>query len=361
VGTVGATSGKIYSISTVGSIAGVFLTTFLGMPYLGVVETLWAYGLALLAISLVGLRKPGALIIGALLVSASAFAPLRVGGEGVLFEGESVYNYVQVVRSSDGALLLKLNEGIGSQSVYYKGDIYTRGIWDYFLAPLLSKPGAKEVLVIGFAAGTVARQYLALSNASVTGVEIDPLVVDVAREYFDLEESERLKVAIADGRTFLTLRPDKFDIILMDAFNPPTIPFHLATREFFDLVKARLNPGGILAVNVPRYGEPAHVVDPICATMESVFGQVLLVDRRPAIPQLAIASPGGMDLEDFVSEVELNSIGAARRIVSGLVTRTTAFDGNMEMVFTDDRSSIEIQVHKIIFDFAGGEEDVDFD
>jgi hypothetical protein len=126
-------------------------------------------------------------------------------------------------------------------------------------------------------------------------------------------------------------------------------------------VKARLNPGGILAVNVPRYGEPAHVVDPICATMESVFGQVLLVDRRPAIPQLAIASPGGMDLEDFVSEVELNSIGAARRIVSGLVTRTTAFDGNREMVFTDDRSSIEIQVHKIIFDFAGGEEDVDFD
>jgi hypothetical protein len=68
-----------------------------------------------------------------------------------------------------------------------------------------------------------------------------------------------------------------------------------------------------------------------------------------------------MDPEDFVSEVELNSIGAARRIVSGLVTRTAAFDGSREMVFTDDRSSIEIQVHKIIFDFAGGEEDVDFD
>lgn len=352
VGTVGSTSGRIYSISTIGSIAGVFLTTFLCMPYLGVVETLLGYGLLLLVISTLGLRNPGFIVLGALILVVPILAPIQVGGEGVIFEGESVSNYVRIVRSPDGALLLKLNEGIGSQSVYYEHDIYTRGIWDFFLAPLLFKPEAERVLIVGFAGGTIARQYLALSNASIIGVEIDPLVVKVSKEYFGVEECDRLQVIVADGRTYLNLHRERFDIILMDAFNPPTIPFHLATKEFFQLAKERLKPGGLIAVNVPRYGEPTHVIDPVCATLESVFDTVLLVDRRPSIPQLAIASQDGIDLDDFILKVGQNAINAPMRIVNRLMSKTDVFEGSRDLILTDDRSSIEILVHNIIFDYA---------
>ncbi len=352
LGTVGSTSGRIYSISTVGSIAGVFLTTFVGMPYVGVVESLLAYGIALLLFGVVGSRK--ALTGGAgvaLLVASLLFAP-GIGGKDVIYQGESVYNYVQVVNSTNGALLLKLNEGIGSQSVYYQDDIYTRGIWDYFIAPALCNPGAEDVLIIGFAGGTVARQYLALTNASIVGVEIDPLVVKIGREFFGVEDGDRLEVVVADGRTYLTLTNRSFDIILMDAFNPPTIPFHLATREFFELVQAHLNPGGMFAANVPRFGEPTHVIDPICATLESVFGDVLVVDRRPNIPQLVMASQGGLELDDFVQMVGQNKLGTPPRIVEVLSTRTGEFAGGRSLILTDNRSPIEILVHNIIFDFA---------
>jgi len=165
---------------------------------------------------------------------------------------------------------------------------------------------------------------------------------------------------VTDGRTYLSLHREKFDIILMDAFNPPTIPFHLATKEFFELVKNRLNPGGLFAINVPRYGEAAHVVNPICATLGSVFGQVLLVDRRPDIPQLAIASVGGLDLADFTRGVRANLVSAPTWIVKDIADKTAAFDGGRDLVLTDDRSSIEILVHKIIFDYARGGERVGF-
>jgi spermidine synthase len=361
LGTVGSTSGRIYSISTIGSIVGVFLTTFVGMPYLGVVESLLAYGVALLVFGLAGSRRALMGALGAALMVASLLLTPGIGGRGVIYQGESVYNYVEVVNSTDGALLLKLNEGIGSQSVYYEDDIYTRGIWDYFIAPALVNPAAEDVLVIGFAGGTVAGQYLALTNASIVGVEIDPLVVRVGRDFFGVEESDRLEVVVADGRTFLTLIDRTYDIILMDAFNPPTIPFHLATREFFELVRAHLNPGGIFAANVPRYGEPAHVIDPICATLESVFEDVLDVDRRTNIPQLVMAFRDGIGLEEFVEMISQNRLATRPRIVEVLSTRTGVFDGGRSLILTDNRSPIEILVHNIIFDFARGGEPVEFE
>jgi hypothetical protein len=352
VGTVGTTSGRIYSIATVGSIAGVFVTTFLGMPYFGVVESLLAYGVALLALSVIGLRRPALASIGVLLFLTSLLAPLRVGDETTVFEGESIYNYVRVVSAPSGGLHLKLNEGIGSQSVYHEDDIFTYGIWDYFLAPLLFRPESERVLIVGFAGGSVARQYLALSNASIIGVEIDPLVIQLGKEFFGVSESERLEVVAADGRTFMTLNEDQFDIIVLDAFNPPTIPFHLATKEFFQLAMSRLRPGGLIAVNVPRYGEPTHVIDPVCATMESVFGPVLLVDRRPNIPQLAIGAKGGIDAGEFVQRMQENAIGAPARVTRVLEARTGYFEGSRRTILTDNRSPIEILVHRIIFDYA---------
>lgn len=358
VGTVGTTSGRIYAVSTVGSIAGVFLTVFVGMPYVGVVETLLGYGILVLTISALGLRSPLVAVGGGLVIIGVVLAPTQVGGE-TIFEGESVYNYVRVIESPSGALHLKLNEGIGSQSVYLEDDIYTRGIWDYFLAPLLVNPEARDVLIIGFAGGTVATQYLELSEARIVGVEIDPLVVELSKEYFGVRESDRLRVEVADGRTYLSMHREMFDIVVMDAFNPPTIPFHLATKEFFQLVESRLKENGAIAVNVPRYGEPRHVIDPVCATMEQVFGEVLLVDRRPNIPQLAIAFNGEMELDRFLFLIERNELSVPDRIVSGISRGVEVFDGDRGTILTDNRSPIEILVHDIIFDYAKGEDSVD--
>ena len=107
------------------------------------------------------------------------------------------------------------------------------------------------MLVIGNAGGTVARAFGELyPDVEIDGVEIDPEVSDAARRYMGLEDNPRLNVITADGRPFLELTDETYDLIVVDAYHQPYIPFYLATREFFDAVRDHLRPGGVIALNV---------------------------------------------------------------------------------------------------------------
>ncbi len=209
VASAGKTAGSLYALSTIGSITGSFVPVLVLIPLIGTAATFIALSLALLVPAVAGLvamrARPVALAaaLAALAVPALAVAApagVRPPDRGILLhERESAYNYIQVV-DEDGRRSLILNEGHAVHSVYDPDELLTGGPWDYFMvAPLMvedaAEPEPRDVLLIGLAGGTVARQLTAAYGPiPITGVEIDPEINEVAREYFALGELDNVDV-----------------------------------------------------------------------------------------------------------------------------------------------------------------------
>ena len=161
------------------------------------------------------------------------------------YEGESVYNYLQVYEN-ENEVALSTNVLFGVQSVYMKQDTLTGMYYDYAMAAPLMLDGRDvedmDVLILGMGTGTYAtqcRKYL--GNMNVEGVEIDDKIIDLSRQYFSL--SEEIPVTSYDGRAFLNAIDKKYDVIMVDAYQDITIPFQMSSVEFFSLVKDHLKEG----------------------------------------------------------------------------------------------------------------------
>lgn len=272
----GEVAGRLYALSTFGSIAGTFLSALVAIEAFGTARTMvgTAVLLALAAALLLGVRAlaAAALLAALLLVPAGAVK----GTAGLLYETESSYQYVSVVQLSDGARVLRLNEGVANQSLWRRDTVLTGAYWDLFLLlpPLLDRP-PRTMLVVGNAGGTVARAYGRLyPHVRIDGVEIDPVVTEVGRRYLGLGDNPRLHVTAEDGRTFLARTQRRYDLIVVDAYRQPYVPFQLATHEFFRLARSRLEPGGALAVNAARVPEDDRLSEGLATTIRSAFPQV---------------------------------------------------------------------------------------
>ena len=153
----------------------------------------------------------------------------------------------------------------------------TGGVWDAFLAlpPLLGRE-LERVAILGNAAGTTARALgVFYPEAQIDGVELDPAVSRVGRTYFGLDDNPRLTVHDADARPFLRSTDERYDLIVVDAYHQPYVPFYLATREFFRLVRERLAPGGIVALNVAAVPDDRRLVRAVGTTLAAEFPQVV--------------------------------------------------------------------------------------
>lgn len=272
VGSAGAVAGRLYALSTAGSLLGTFLSALVAIPLIGTQRTLLASAavLALTASILLGRRSlPLALAIAALL----ALPPGAVkAASGVVYEHESRYQFIQV-RERDGVRRLYLNEGIAVHSLWRADEVLTGGVWDTFLAvpALLQRPPAR-VAILGNAGGTVARAFGEFwPRAEIDGVEIDPAVTDVGLRFFGLADNPRVETHDADARPFLRRTDRRYDLVYVDAYHQPYVPFYLATREFFQLVKERLRPGGIAALNVATVPGDDRLVRELAGTLATVF------------------------------------------------------------------------------------------
>jgi spermidine synthase len=292
VSAAGKAAGAVYAISTAGSILGAFLPAFWWIPSFGTRATIYGLGLVMLAISVIGLagsnyRRTAALALICALPLVAAllpFGPIKPPSEGrSIFESDSEYGYIQVVEKGTEHDLI-LNEGQAIHSVYDPQRLLTEGPWDYFtLAPLVGyrnwqgqKP--RHVLIIGLAGGTAARQLTAAYGpVAIDGVEIDPRIIDVGRHYFAMTEPN-LNAVAADGRYYLNQARTDYDLIIVDAYRQPYIPFHLTTREFFQQARRHLGPNGVVAVNVGRAPGDYRLVDAITGTLGDVFPEVYQQD-----------------------------------------------------------------------------------
>jgi spermidine synthase len=229
---------------------------------------------------LIGRRAVPATIaaLGLLLVPAGVVK----ASSGLLFEKESPYQYVSVVQWDDGTRVLQLNEGVAYHSMWRRGSVLTGQYWDLFamLPPLLGHP-ARNMLVIGNAGGTIARIYgLFYPDIAIDGVELDPAVTEAGRRFLGLDDNSRLHVYTADGRPFLERTRKRYDLIVVDAYRQPYVPFYLATREFFELARRHLRPGGILALNVAKVPGDDRLTRAVDTTLLAAFPQVW---RWPAL------------------------------------------------------------------------------
>jgi spermidine synthase len=369
VASAGKTAGSLYALSTIGSISGSFIPVLVLIPLIGTAATFIALSLALLVPAVAGLvvmrERPIALAAGlaAFTVPALAMAApagVRPPDRGILLdERESAYNYIQVV-AEDGRRSLILNDGHAVHSVYDPDELLTGGPWDYFMvAPQMvegaAEPEPRDVLLIGLAGGTVARQLTAAYGPiPITGVEIDPEIDDVAREYFALDELENVDVIVADGRYALKTSDATFDLIGVDAYRQPYIPFQLASSEFFQDVSAHLRPGGVVVVNAGRTRTDFRLVEALGATIRDVFPYVVAIDVDRYTNTILIGSRSPLSADALIQNIERLPAASPVREVSGW----SIASGNIRAiepggsVFTDDRAPVERVIDQMIFDAA---------
>ena len=282
VGTLGA-------FNTIGSIIGTFLPTFVTIPAVGTSITFLIFGGILLVLTVVyfischtGTKK--AVAGCAIFVLCCIFghsASFAFWENDLTYEGESVYNYLQVKETAD-EVILSTNVLFGVQSVLEKEETLTGMYYDYAMeAPFMAGVCEKDeldVLILGMGSGTFATQCTRFfDNFNIEGVEIDEKITDLAREYFDL--SDDINVVTYDGRAYLDAVENEYDVIMVDAYQDITIPFQMSSIEFFTSVKEHLTDDGIMVVNLNMKGSSEDSIDKYLSdTIAAAFPYVYTVD-----------------------------------------------------------------------------------
>ena len=281
----GKTVGMLNASNTIGSIIGTFVPTFVSIPAVGTSITFLIFAGILLALCLVyfvsGKRGAAKSVAAAVLFILCCFLgksnSFAFWESGLTYEGESIYNYLQV-KENDRVVILSTNVLFGVQSLLVKEDGLTGMYYDYAMAaPLMTdkeQPGDCSVLILGMGTGTYAtqcRKYF--GDMEIEGVEIDEKITDLARQYFELPED--VPVSTYDGRAYLNAINGKYDVIMVDAYQDITIPFQMSSVEFFTLVKEHLTEDGVMVVNMNLSAHRADLTESdLSAMMETVEGQL---------------------------------------------------------------------------------------
>ncbi len=349
VSQAGTVAGRLYALSTVGSIVGTFLSALVAIPLIGTQRTMIASAalLALSAALLLGRRWQVATAVGAALLFVPPGA--TKASTGLLDEAESAYQYVQIVERPDGSRALELNEGVAVHSVWRRDTVLTGGYWDGFLVlPALVDRPVRRVLVLGNAGGTMARAYGRFyPRAEIDGVEIDPVVTRLSRRWLGLGDNPRLHVITEDARPYLELTDRRYDLIVIDTYRQPYIPFYLATREFFDLVRDGLVRGGGVALTVARVPGDDRLGDAISSTLAAEFPHVW---RWPLLRFNEIVM--GSD-----RQLSLRPLAPRLRVLGELYRQEVRPARETQRPMTDDRAPVEWLTDSMLVDYIsrGGE------
>jgi predicted membrane-bound spermidine synthase len=394
--TAGRTVGTLSSVSTVGSIIGTFLPSLVLIPAIGTEATLYLFSFFLLIIGVIGSRDARYWLMVAIIAVVAIYTTMQHKSIraadcyrcALVTEKESGYNYIQVALQDipdpnsgiDMRVNLILNEGQAIHSIYrlkYKEtgdplDLLTGGgPWDYFaVAPYVypnrSVDSVKSLAMLGSAAGTVPKQFLASygSDMIIDAVEIDPAIIEMGRKYFDLESETEVapnyRTHAQDARYWLATTDKTYDVIGMDAYHQPYIPFHLTTVEFFSEVKAHLNEQGVAVVNAGRTPNDDRLVNVLASTMLEVFPQVFIIDTTGFANSLIIGvnTPVGDGPANFADNADAMEVLALKQVMywamyqgNEPVREFTRDQARFEPL-TDDHAPIEQLIDSLILSEA---------
>src|SRR4051812_16026793 len=272
----------------------------------------------------------------------AAAAPAVAAEPGLLEKRESLYNNIFIFGDGDSvSMTFGQNKRYYTESNMKLSDPgaltvdYTR----YMTLGVAYPPKVERIAEIGLGGGrTVSYLSASLPDTGILAIELDKDVVDLAKKYFKFQETARLRAVVSDGRAYLLKDTEKWDVILIDAYRGPFVPFHLLTREFYQLVKTRLNPGGVVVQNI----EPTTMLfDSASATLKSVFPSVDLYDGGgnvvavgydgPQLSQAELLARAAKVQERYKLRYDLTKLAADRRVLN----RPTG------KVMTDDFAPVE--------------------
>lgn len=374
----GQISGRIYAISTLGSFLGTFLPVLVLIPLIGTTFTFLTFGGFLLLVALIGLWKTTgfneAVKLAWMILVLAALGLLWGSGlikqtEGQIYETESAYNYIQVLETEQDFRYLRLNEGQGIHSIYHPDRLAYYGPWMQVIAAPYFNPGyrpedVERIAIVGLAAGTIARQATAVyGDIPIDGYEIDPEIIRVGREYFDMK-MPNLNAMAVDGRIGLENSEYQYSIISIDAYRPPYIPWHLTTQEFFKIVYDHLTEDGVLVINVGRAPEDRRLIDSLSTTIGTLFPSIHVMDVSDSFNSIIYATKQPTVSEDFLYNYDaLANAGETHPLLISAMQQFIVHKQpppEIGVIFTDDRAPIEWVTESMVLNYVlfGGIEEL---
>ena len=361
----GRTVGTLGAFNTIGSIIGTFVPTFVTIPAVGTSITFLIFSGILIVLAAVyfiskkaGKRRVVAAVLIFVLCRGLGYSDsFAFWQKDLTYEGESIYNYLQVSQN-DKRVILSTNVLFGVQSVYMKDEDLTGMYYDYAMAAPLMVPDKQvsdmDVLILGMGTGTYAtqcRRYL--GDMNVEGVEIDEKITQLSRQYFSL--SEDVKVTTYDGRAFLNASDEKYDVIMVDAYQDITIPFQMSSTEFFTLVREHLNENGVMVVNMNMRGSgEGNINQYLSDTIASVFDTVYTVDVKGSTNRELFASNDPQMLETLTAQTASVENEQLRELLTKVADNCEQYvAGNY--IMTDDQAPVELLGMRVIDQVIGEE------
>ncbi|MCR4746491.1 MAG: fused MFS/spermidine synthase [Lachnospiraceae bacterium] len=368
----GSVVGRLNASNTIGSIIGTFVPTFISIPAVGTSITFLIFaGILLLLCAIYFIsskvnftrakRLPISIVlflICCLLGHNNSFAFWE---NDLTYEGESIYNYLQV-RETEDRVILSTNVLFGVQSVYLKKNGPTGMYYDYAMAALPMTGRFKntdaedplKVLILGNGSGTFATQCERYyKNIDITGVEIDEKISNLAYKYFELPDD--LDVTTYDGRAYLNAVKDKYDLIMVDAYQDITIPFQMSSVEFFKLVADHLNEDGVMVVNMNmRSNSKGNINEYLSDTIASVFPFVMTSDVSGSYNKILYAGFNDKMDEGLFNQVESEEDKDLKEIYSK-ASEGLAFYESGDLIMTDDKAPVELLGMRIIDEMIADE------
>lgn len=361
----GKTVGNLGAFNTIGSIIGTFVPTFISIPAVGTSVTFLIFAGILLALSIVFFisekickkRIILSIIIFLLCCGLGYSDSFAFWKKDLVYEGESVYNYLQVYEDED-EVALSTNVLFGVQSVYMKNKNLTGMYYDYAMAAPLMINGKDysdmDVLILGMGTGTYATQCRKfLGDMKIEGVEIDEKITELSRQYFSL--SDDISVVTYDGRAYLNATKKKYDIIMVDAYQDITIPFQMSSEEFFSLVKAHLKENGIMVVNMNIRGEKeGNINQYLSDTIGKVFEWEYTVDVANSTNRELFASENPKMIKNLEGNIPKIDNTELKDMMSKISSNITPYKkGNY--ILTDDKAPVELLGMQVIDDLIRDE------
>lgn len=391
----GSTVGKLSAANTVGSIIGTFTPTFITIPAVGTAVTFLIFSGIILVLALIYFisrhtRQIGCAVASVLFVICAIFghrSNFAFWEKSLTYEGESIYNYLQVKEDSND-VILSTNVLFGVQSITKKDNSLTGMYYDYaMLAPVMAgilpqssgegasgsdgvsdsvAEGASDretdgtsdsgasLLILGNGSGTYARQCMRyFGDMNIKGVEIDQKITDLARKYFDLPEG--VDVTTYDGRAYLEADSGRYDVIMVDAFQDITVPFQMSSVEFFTMVKEHLKPGGVMVINQNmRATREGNINEYLSDTIASVFPYVSTVDVDGYTNRELFASAEPVDAETMEERISSVSDSDLRTLLQKVYAGTVSYTGG-NRILTDDKAPVELLSMRAVDDIIRDE------
>jgi spermidine synthase len=325
--TVGSTAGTLYAVSTCGSIVGTLLTAFYLIPVLGVSNIIHALGITLVCLSLVvvpliRLKRVSlaqAIATFSVMLGSTTMLWTPMGWAKTLMQKDTFYHRIRI-EEDDEARYMYFDRTLQS-AMTLKDPTGLRLLYSRYTSLGFSfRPDAKKLLVIGLGGGSIPKKVQKeFPNMEIDAVEIDPEVVKIAKDHFNVKETQHLHLHTQDGRLFLTRTQTQYDIILLDAYFTDATPFHLTTKQFFELAQKRLTPNGIIVANLISAvtGPSGKIARAFVRTQRQIFPQVYIFAAR---------RPDNVSLETIQNVIIIATRDKQRVDIKEIVKRATTID-----------------------------------